>query len=141
VIDQGCGVNHNRVDNFFAMIASLTSQLHLARNRNNVNVPVKDVTLLVPPPFTCNNRAFNKSKGSNRSKLAPKDDFELKPYICITTNMTTKMIEETLKELILNLVDVDSDDFPMIDGDNIAERGRKRIKIVSADTDDDTDWI
>ncbi len=45
------------------------------------------------------------------------------------------MIEESLKELILNLVEVDGNDFPMIDGEDAVERGRKRMKIVSADTD------
>ncbi len=47
-----------------------------------------------------NDWVFNKTK---TTKLPPKDVFDLKSLICITTSMTKKSMDETLKDLALDL--------------------------------------
>jgi hypothetical protein len=109
------------------MMNTFRNYLPLAKNScNDVNVPVKMMTLLFPPPFTCNNQAFNKTK---TSKLPPRDGFDLKPYICITTSMTKMSMDETLKDLALDLCD-DMMDVGEEDGDNSREWKRTRMLVV-----------
>ena len=60
-----------------------------------IHVPVKETIILFSPPFTCNNRVFNETKTSK----PPKDGFDLKANVCITTSMSKLMMDETLKDL------------------------------------------
>jgi len=53
--------------------------------------------LLFPPPCTCNNRTFSETKTSK----PPKDGFDLKANVCITTSMTQLLMDETLKDLAI----------------------------------------
>ena len=79
------------------------------------------MTLLFPPPFTCNNRAFNETKTSK----PPKDGFDLKANVCITTSMSKLRMDETLKDLAYVLRDdsaMETDDDSGADG----TRERKR---------------
>ena len=109
------------------MINTLRNYLPLAKSScNNVNVPVKMMTLLFPPPFTCNNWAFNKTK---TSKLPPGDGFDLKPYICITTSMTKMSMDETLKDLAIDLCD-DMMDVGEEEGDDGREWKRTKALVV-----------
>jgi hypothetical protein len=122
-----CGPNPNRDTKFSTMMNTLRNYPLLAKcSCNDVNVPVKTVTLLFPPPFTCNNRAFNETK---TSKLPPGDGFDLKPYICITTSMTKMSMDETLKDLALDMCD-DTMDVDKEDGDDGRERKRTRALVV-----------
>ncbi len=101
-----CGAKKSRDTNFSTMMTSLRSSLDLAKSpRSKIHVPVKETTLLFPPPSTCNNRAFNETKTSK----PPKNGFDLKANVCITTSMSTLMMDETLKDLAYDL----RDDFTM----------------------------
>ena len=83
------------------------------------------MTLLFPRPFTCNNRAFNETKTSK----PPKDGFDLKANVCITTSMSKLRMDETLKDLAYVLRDdsaMETDDDSGADG----TRERKRTKTL-----------
>lgn len=121
-----CGTNKSRDTNFSTMMTSLRSSLDLAKSpRSEIQVPVKELTLLFPPPFTCNNRAFNETKTSK----PPKDGFDLKANVCITTSMSRLMMDETLKDLANDLCDDSAmDETDDDDTGAYGTRERKRTK-------------
>jgi hypothetical protein len=84
------------------------------------------MTLLFPPPFTCNNQAFNKTKTSK----PPKDWFDLKANFCITTSMSKVMMEETLKDLARDLFDDSAMEEDNEIGADDTRRERKRTKTL-----------
>ena len=108
-------------------MTSLRNSLDLAKSPlSGIAVLVKVMTLLFPPPFTCNNQAFNETKKTSKP---PKDGFDLKANVCITMSMLKLMMEETLKDLARDLCDdsaMEEDD--EIGADDHTRRERKRMK-------------
>jgi len=124
VTESQCGLNLNRDTGFSTMLNSLRNNLEVVRSpRSEVEVPIKLMTLLFPPPYTCNNRAFNETKSVQRDH-----ESYLKPNICITTSMTKEMMDYTLQDLAQKIL---CDDETMdIDSGNGVEGDAKRRRMV-----------
>lgn len=83
--------------NFSVMIEALSNKLPNERNNDGVDVPMKMITLLFPPPITCNNSAFNDD---------PSDWRELKVYCSCTSTMLNEDI------MLDKLIDILQDSVP-----------------------------
>lgn len=85
VMAANCGVNATRDENFSAMIETLTThQNELVWNPlRKVHVPVKIMPVFFPPPFSCNNEAFNDDVRNN---------YELKANVLVTTSLSEDIL-------------------------------------------------
>lgn len=93
VANDVCGDNQQRDDNFSAMVKTLTShRTFVAKNplRDNTAVPIKTQLLYIPPPFTCNNAAFNGDVENN---------YELNTNILVTTNMSDDLLQQAVNDI------------------------------------------
>ena len=128
VMAANCGVNAARDENFSAMIETLTThQSELVWNPlRKVHVPVKIMPVFFPPPFSCNNEAFNDDVRNN---------YELKANVLVTTSMSEDILAMAVDSIDSTMSQVyfadevapdetTSGDATMGDG----ERGTKRSK-------------
>ncbi|KAL3757432.1 hypothetical protein ACHAWU_006639 [Discostella pseudostelligera] len=90
--------------NISVMMEALSEKLPTERNSDGVDVPMKKITLLFPPPITCNNSAFNDD---------PSDWRELKVYCACTSTMLNEDV------MLDKLIGILSDCVP----DNVAPFG------------------
>ena len=118
------------------MVNSLRNNLEVVRSsRSEAEVPIKTMTLLFPPPYTCNNQAFNGTKSVQRDQ-----DSYLKANICITTSMTKEMMNKTLMDLAKETIDDIYVDMLAMDTDETKEDTsrdgkRKRTLVVKNSKD------
>lgn len=112
------------------MVNSLRNNLEVVRSsRSEAEVPIKTMTLLFPPPYTCNNQAFNGTKSVQRDQ-----ESYLKANICITTSMTKEMMNKTLMDLAddMDMVAMDTDE---TEEDSSRDGKRKRTLVVKNSKD------
>jgi hypothetical protein len=116
------------------MVNSLRNNLEVVRSsRSEAEVPIKTMTLLFPPPYTCNNQAFNGTKSIQRDQ-----ESYLKANICITTSMTKEMMSKTLTDLAketigeTDMVAMDTDE---TEEDTSRDGKRKRTLVVKNSKD------
>lgn len=114
------------------MVNSLRNNLEVVRSsRSEAEVPIKTMTLLFPPPHTCNNQAFNGTKSVQRDQ-----ESYLKANICITTSMTKEMMNETLTDLAKETIgDMEAMDTDEIEEDTSPDVKRKRTLVVKNSKD------
>lgn len=112
------------------MVNSLRNNLEVVRSSHReAEVPIKTMTLLFPPPYTCNNQAFNGTKSVQRDQ-----ESYLKANICITTSMTKEMMNKTLMDLAddMDMVAMDTDE---TEEDTSRDGKRKRTLVVKNSKD------
>ena len=112
------------------MVNSLRNNLEVVRSsRSEAEVPIKTMTLLFPPPYTCNNQAFNGTKSVQRDQ-----ESYLKANICITTSMTKEMMNKTLMDLAddMDMMAMDTDE---TEEDTSRDGKRKRTLVVKNSKD------
>lgn len=93
------GHNQERNTNFSVMLQRFQKELH-TEQLGDADVPMKKITLLFPPPFTCNNTAFNGR---------PVDARTLTVYPSATSSMQS---ERKLMMKIIKILNEKGDDGP-----------------------------
>jgi hypothetical protein len=92
VANDVCGDNQQRDNNFSAMVKTFTCHHNSVAKKplhDNTSVPIKTQLLYIPPPFTCNNEAFNDVK----------NDYELNTNILVTTNMSNDLLRQAVSDI------------------------------------------
>ena len=119
-----CGATDTMISNFSTMTQALFGELPTAKNDKGTEVPLKEVTLLFPPPYIGKNSAFNAK--------VPKNDFDVRKYVCHTSSMTKKgltVVAQAIDPTATTTAGTSGDgDTAMAEGDRGTKRSRSEVE-------------